>query len=99
MFKVGRKNIHACTNCYRTFFLTKTFFFILKYRLCQNFRILLYKSVTEKGILGEKLKCPLNPDQNKCPKQVKSPILLHTCAPLSELPSNISAMDPDYFGG
>ena len=29
---------------------------------------------------------------NKCLKHVKLPILLYTCAPFSELPSNISTM-------
>ena len=41
-------------------------------------------------------------DLNKCLKQTKLPILLYTCAHISELPSNISTMSegntPVRFG-
>ena len=37
-------------------------------------------------------------DRNKCLKKIEIPISLHTCVPISELPSDISTMDWGMLG-
>ena len=61
----------------------------------------LYKMVTQNilrkcegnhYISEEKCQIVTVPDLNKCLKQIKLPISLYTCAPISVLPSDLSAM-------
>ena len=52
---------------------------------------------SKKGILKNNFKFSTDVDLSKCLKQIKLPILLYTCAPFSELPSNIRIMIAYFF--